>query len=326
MITHGLSQSAPSSTTYADGATSQPAVVIDEGEESPKQSPQKKSRTTTIPDYFKSGSEKTADGFYSNSSSSSHGSIKPSSSIEDHENESPTSPMSAAFAQLSPSCLNEGDAEIEACFVESLQFFHDEESSPPALSTPSKKMPLSSADDFVTPTKVERNGNESQATQEDVGGMPLDEPEAVAQVTPLKENWSSGIGNESEVTMTIEGPTVYIHATEEEQLQCDGENDHMSRLPDKQLTVKDKLECCLLMLHPNNPSYRKRLSKSCLESTVSSMEDDIKNFMIKSIETGMSIDGITSPSPSFMYICGGPGTGKVSFFHAFLAFPPETLT
>ena len=81
--------------------------------------------------------------------------------------------------------------------------------------------------------------------------------------------------------------------------------------PDKQSNVKDKLECCQMVLHP---CFKKnQLSKSNSLSVVSSMEDDIKDFMTKSIETGRTEDGMTLPSPGFMYICGGPGTGKVSW-------------
>jgi len=81
--------------------------------------------------------------------------------------------------------------------------------------------------------------------------------------------------------------------------------------PDKQSNVKDKLECCQMVLHP---CFKKnQLSKSNSMSVVSSMEDDIKDFMTKSIETGRTEDGMTLPSPGFMYICGGPGTGKVSY-------------
>ena len=47
------------------------------------------------------------------------------------------------------------------------------------------------------------------------------------------------------------------------------------------------------------------------DKAVSLTEQDIKDFMAKSIETGMTKDGMTLPSPGFLYICGGPGTGKV---------------
>lgn len=80
--------------------------------------------------------------------------------------------------------------------------------------------------------------------------------------------------------------------------------------PDLQPTVRDKLEYCQMVLHP---SFKKNeLSKSSSLSVVSSMEADIKDFMTKSIETGLSMDGITSPSPGFLYVCGGPGTGKTT--------------
>jgi hypothetical protein len=56
----------------------------------------------------------------------------------------------------------------------------------------------------------------------------------------------------------------------------------------------------------------KQLSKSTSSSVVSSKEHGIKDFLEKSIMTGASIDGMTLPSPGFLYICGGPGTGKVN--------------
>ena len=82
--------------------------------------------------------------------------------------------------------------------------------------------------------------------------------------------------------------------------------------PDKRSIIHDKLECCQMVLHP---SFNKdQLSKSAAKSVVAPKEDDIMDFMTKSIETGMSVDGMTIPSPGFVYICGGPGTGKVSHF------------
>ena len=87
--------------------------------------------------------------------------------------------------------------------------------------------------------------------------------------------------------------------------------------PDYQPTVRDKLENCQMVLNPNFKKHQ--LSKSSSLSKVSSMEADIKDFMIKSIETGLTVDGMTSPSPGFMYVCGGPGTGKVSTVILFLS-------
>ena len=85
--------------------------------------------------------------------------------------------------------------------------------------------------------------------------------------------------------------------------------------PDMQPTVKDKLECCQMVLHSSfNKNQLSKSSSLSVVSSVSSMEDDIKDFMTKSIETGTSMDGMTLPSPGFLYICGGPGTGKVNSF------------
>ena len=86
--------------------------------------------------------------------------------------------------------------------------------------------------------------------------------------------------------------------------------------PDKEATVREKLVCCEMVLHP---SFNKNeLSKSSSASVVLSMEEDINEFMMKSVTTGMTVDGMTSPSPGFMYLCGGPGTGKVSLFAVIL--------
>ena len=81
--------------------------------------------------------------------------------------------------------------------------------------------------------------------------------------------------------------------------------------PDKQSNVKDKLECCQFVLHPCFKKNELSKSKS-MSNRVGRLEDNIKEFMTKSIKTGRTEDGMTLPSPGFMYICGGPGTGKVS--------------
>jgi hypothetical protein len=87
------------------------------------------------------------------------------------------------------------------------------------------------------------------------------------------------------------------------------DTEYMS-LPDYQPKVKDKLEYCQMVLHPS--FNKKQLSKSSSMSVVSSMEHEIRDFLEKSILTGTDMDGMTLPSPGFLYICGGPGTGKVS--------------
>ena len=93
-------------------------------------------------------------------------------------------------------------------------------------------------------------------------------------------------------------------------------------MADKEPTVRGKLEQCLIALHP---AYKGKqpLAKSGPRCSVSLMEDEIKDFMMKSIVTGTDIDGMTSPSPGFMYICGGPGTGKVSLRCYVLCFTWE---
>jgi hypothetical protein len=87
-------------------------------------------------------------------------------------------------------------------------------------------------------------------------------------------------------------------------------NKEMIAEPDKQLIISDKLDCCQLVLHP---CYKKdKLTKAGLGSAVALMEDGIKDFMRKAVKTGKTMDGMIFPSPGFLYICGGPGTGKVS--------------
>jgi len=82
-------------------------------------------------------------------------------------------------------------------------------------------------------------------------------------------------------------------------------------LPDQQLTYKDKLEYCKLTLHPSYKLKTERLS-STSNSVVEQLEREIKLFMKRAIGTGYEINGMTAQSPGFMYICGGPGTGKTT--------------
>ena len=83
-------------------------------------------------------------------------------------------------------------------------------------------------------------------------------------------------------------------------------------VPDLQLTYKDKLEYCKLTLHPSYAPKKERLSKTS-DSKVQELENEIKTFMMRAMQTNYVIDGMTAQSPGFLYICGGPGTGKVSF-------------
>ena len=82
-------------------------------------------------------------------------------------------------------------------------------------------------------------------------------------------------------------------------------------LPDQQLSYKDKLEYCKLTLHPSYKPKTERLS-STSNSVVERLENEIKVFMKRAIGTGYEIDGMAGQSPGFMYICGGPGTGKTT--------------
>ena len=67
-------------------------------------------------------------------------------------------------------------------------------------------------------------------------------------------------------------------------------------------SVRDKLDFCQMSLHP---SYKKSiLTKSAELSNLTQNEDRIMEFMTSSIRT-------EDQSPGFLYVCGGPGTGKV---------------
>jgi hypothetical protein len=71
-------------------------------------------------------------------------------------------------------------------------------------------------------------------------------------------------------------------------------------LPDLKPIIRNKLDCCVVAL-----------TASFTENKLSRREKtDIKDFITKSI-----VEGMPSPSPGFLYITGGPGTGKVSQFY-----------
>ena len=82
-------------------------------------------------------------------------------------------------------------------------------------------------------------------------------------------------------------------------------------LPDQQLSYKDKLEYSKLTLHPSYKLKNERLS-STSNSVVEQLESEIKLFMTRAMGTGYEIEGMSAQSPGFMYICGGPGTGKTT--------------
>ena len=77
-------------------------------------------------------------------------------------------------------------------------------------------------------------------------------------------------------------------------------------------SVRDKLDFCQMSLHP---SYKKSiLTKTAELSNLSQSEDYIMEFMSSSIRT-------EEQSPGFLYIFGGPGTGKVRTFDNFALDP-----
>ena len=196
---------------------------------------------------------------------------------EDHcdENRSASSSMDS----LSPSCIDtKGDDEVEACLADS----SGSESSVLKRSRPDDDTPNAPYQSF------------------DDGSTSTDTPTMKkTRTSPRKSNHVSTLSGNSprEDNVSSQPSSEYYEY-----------NEYKSP-PDLQHTVRDKLECCQMVLHPS--FNMKQLSKSTSSSVVSSKEHGIKDFLEKSIMTGASIDGMTLPSPGFLYICGGPGTGKV---------------
>lgn len=78
--------------------------------------------------------------------------------------------------------------------------------------------------------------------------------------------------------------------------------------PDRQVTVSEKLRCCQSILHSDHVDdmYRK---SSRVENHANAIAEFLNEAMETSYERG---EGESSTfKPSSMYVCGGPGTGKV---------------
>jgi hypothetical protein len=195
---------------------------------------------------------------------------------EDHcdENRSASSSMDS----LSPSCIDtKGDDEVEACLADS----SGSESSVLKRSRPDDDTPNAPYQSF------------------DDGSTSTDTPTTKkTRTSPRKSNHVSKLSSNSP------------RGEDNVSSQPSNEYYEYKSPPDLQHTVRDKLECSQMVLHPS--FNMKQLSKSTSSSVVSSKEHGIKDFLEKSIMTGADIDGLTLPSPGFLYICGGPGTGKVS--------------
>ena len=95
-------------------------------------------------------------------------------------------------------------------------------------------------------------------------------------------------------------------------------------LPDTQLTVRHMLDACELML--DSRFKNNVLIKAGPEATISSRESKLRQFMINSVRTGEIVDGGRVLSPRFIYLCGGPGTGKVSGMIAHLSTYSDSST
>ena len=196
---------------------------------------------------------------------------------EDHcdENQSASSSMDS----LSPSCIDtKGDDEVEACLAES---------SGSESSVLKRRRPYN--DTLNAPYEGQSVDDGSTSTDTPTTKKTRTSPRRSNHVSKLSSNSPRGEDNVSS--------------------QPSSEYYEYESPPDLQHTVRDKLECCQMVLHPS--FNMKQLSKSSSSSVVSSKEHGIKDFLEKSIMTGAAIDGMTLPSPGFLYICGGPGTGKV---------------
>jgi len=83
-------------------------------------------------------------------------------------------------------------------------------------------------------------------------------------------------------------------------------------LPEKEVTLREKLQCCLQVLHPsydaNSLSHGNGHS-----SHLSSSVEEVRGFLQNVIRTwGAQSDSDNQASAATLYICGGPGTGKTS--------------
>lgn len=77
-------------------------------------------------------------------------------------------------------------------------------------------------------------------------------------------------------------------------------------LPDRQATVLDKLRCCQSVLHSDHVDdmYRK-------SSRVENHANCITKFLNDAISAHCKTEDCSTFEASSMYVCGGPGTGKV---------------
>ena len=77
-------------------------------------------------------------------------------------------------------------------------------------------------------------------------------------------------------------------------------------LPDRQATVLDKLRCCQSVLHSDHVDdmYRK-------SSRVENHANRITKFLNEAMSAHCKAEGCSTFEASSMYVCGGPGTGKV---------------
>ena len=81
-------------------------------------------------------------------------------------------------------------------------------------------------------------------------------------------------------------------------------------LPDRQVTVSEKLRCCQSILHSDHVDdmYRK---SSRVENHANAIAKFLSEAMGTSYERGEGESSTCTFEPSSMYVCGGPGTGKV---------------
>jgi hypothetical protein len=88
--------------------------------------------------------------------------------------------------------------------------------------------------------------------------------------------------------------------------KCDGDTVN-EPLPDGQPTILDKLRCCQCVLHSDHVDdmYRK-------SSRVESHANRITKFLTKAMRPYYEEKRSYNFEASSMYVCGGPGTGKVS--------------
>ncbi|KAL3789673.1 hypothetical protein HJC23_003874 [Cyclotella cryptica] len=277
----------------------QPAVMI-ENHDSPKPSPPKKPKSdqTSMLNFL---TQKANDATECLTPTRPKSKLSPSEDDEEASN----------FSALSASCLEKGDDDVEACFVDtpSNHCSVNSNSFTPSASHLTSKACSTTQDKnkaMIDLRKTNWNSLTSQAASisADItweGANMLDDSSLTITPRGCNDKESSPRKNLSSSPKTPANTTeANIHL-----LNRDSKDDEFVEmcLPDKERIVKHKLEVAQMVLHA---SFQ---GNYC---SVSSMPSAITEFMFKPIQNGKPGKGLPSSGPGFLYVCGRPGTGKTT--------------